>query len=473
MLLSTLLLPAAAAAPLSKGARALTSPLSGCTSYTSVSGSDAETSWCVTTCAVSDCPEAMCKCADGAGAQADGASAPATPEVPGATTPMTPEVPGAAAPVTPEVPGVAPPSSKNVKAPSGKEAMEMKGIPTGGKDVKPAKIDKDAEHTFDKLIIGYWGSGPYTPFEDANHEEDGATMGEALKQGYNVICLAFADRFQTDGSFAIDTDMCPTRITLPTGVTQEEWAKTHPCAPTKANVSKSAGVSESSWRYMLSFGGAAGPGPSFRGESENEPEKFAEGFVQTYLKIKEEYGFDGIDIDVESSLGSDVLGSFREIFKKLHKMGELISFAPETPSLNPGQFPIFQAGAMNSYAPMVASDVIDAVSWIAPQMYNDDLPFEGDTVQYVTSLQESHKLDWEGTEIEVKIPADKIVLGFPATPAAAPVRKIADWEEPDALIEYFKQNEELQKIKGVMTWSVGHDYSSGWKWIKAVKQIWG
>ena len=30
-----------------------------------------------------------------------------------------------------------------------------------------------------------------------------------------------------------------------------------------------------------------------------------------------------------------VLGAFREIFKKLHAKGELISFAPETPSLVP------------------------------------------------------------------------------------------------------------------------------------------
>ena len=140
---------------------------------------------------------------------------------------------------------------------------------------------------------------------------------------------------------------------------------------------------------------------------------------------------------------------------------------------NPGQFELFQAGATNSYAPMLASDIIDSISWVAPQMYNDDLPFEGNAVQYVESLQEAHKLDWEGTEIEVKIPSEKIVLGFPATAAAAPVRKIAEWEEPEALLELFHQNKELMNIRGVMTWSVGHDYSSGWKWIKNVKQIWG
>ena len=158
-----LLLPAAAAAPLSKGARALTHPLTGCAAYTSVSGSDAETSWCMSTCAVSDCPETMCKCDDGAGAAAGGASAtaPATPEVPGATTP---EVPGAATPAVPVVPGAVPPSTKSAAAAGkGKEAMEMKGVPSA--DAKPAEADeKDAKHAFDKLIIGYWGSGaPHCP----------------------------------------------------------------------------------------------------------------------------------------------------------------------------------------------------------------------------------------------------------------------------------------------------------------------
>ena len=132
---------------------------------------------------------------------------------------------------------------------------------------------------------------------------------------------------------------------------------------------------------------------------------------------------------------------------------------------NPGEFPIFQAGATNSYAPLVDTTIIDHVSWVAPQMYNDGIPFEGDAVKYIQSLQASSKLDWDGTEIEVKIPPSKIVLGYPSTQAAAPVHALPEWETPEGLLALYRSSPELMATRGVMTWSTGHDYSSGWKWI--------
>ena len=114
-----------------------------------------------------------------------------------------------------------------------------------------------------------------------------------------------------------------------------------------------AGIPMDSWRYVLSFGGAAGPGPRMDDAGdESQEDTFADGFVKTYMEYKKDYGFDGIDIDVESSINSAVLRSFRKIYQKLHEKGELISMAPETPSLNPGEYQLFQAGAMNSYAPL-------------------------------------------------------------------------------------------------------------------------
>jgi chitinase len=243
--------------------------------------------------------------------------------------------------------------------------------------------------------------------------------------------------------------------------------------PSKKNVSEAAGISMDSWRYVLSFGGAAGPGPRMdEAGDESQEDTFADGFVETYLKYKKGYGFDGIDIDVESSINSPVLRTFRKIYQKLHEKGELISMAPETPSLNPGEYPVFQAGATNSYAPLVDTTIIDSVSWVAPQLYNDAIPFEGDPVKYIQSLQTSSKLDWDGTELEIIIPASKIVLGFPATQAAAPVHALPEWETPEGLLALYRSSPELMATRGVMTWSVGHDHSNGWKWIRAARQIW-
>ena len=127
-------------------------------------------------------------------------------------------------------------------------------------------------------------------------------------------------------------------------------------------------------------------------------------------------------------------------------------------------------GAYNSYAPLMDTSVINHVSWVAPQMYNDQIPFTTDPTEtepaarYVKSLQARTKIQWDGRELEINIPANKIVLGFPATPAAGPARAMPDWEEPEALLKTFRNSPDLMKIKGVMTWSVGHDWNNGWKW---------
>lgn len=204
-------------------------------------------------------------------------------------------------------------------------------------------------------------------------------------------------------------------------------------------------------------------------DREASEEAFAEGFVKSYMKVKAQYGFDGVDMDIENSLSTELLSALRRVFKKLHDKGEIVSMAPETPALNPAEVDTYIEGAYNSYAPLADTTVINHVSWVAPQMYNDQIPFTGDptntepAASYVRSLQQGGvKMLWDGKEIEIKIPANKLVLGFPATPAAGPARAMPDWEDsPD-----------LQAIKGVMTWSIGHDWNNGWKWVNAMKKVW-
>merc|ERR1740115_707779 len=118
-----------------------------------------------------------------------------------------------AAAVVPEVPGVVVPGVvPEVPAALGEEAAV--------KAEKEVKVDMRGEKNlpFDKAIIGYYGAGPYTPspFE-----------GEYVDKGHKQL----------------------------------KPPHNHVCAPNKKQISKDAGKSEKSWKYILSFGGAAGPGP--------------------------------------------------------------------------------------------------------------------------------------------------------------------------------------------------------------------
>jgi chitinase len=410
------------------------SQLAGCTDFASASGDPTMDTWCQQSCAAGNCNEGLCKCSDpnfvAAGQQDAG--------------------------------------------PSFQEQLEKR------EDLQRdnTKVDQKGQQglPFKHAIIGYWGAGPYTPFDGGAGPDEGPSVADALKQGYNVICVSFGDQFTVDGDFKIDTDMCPANREM-------LWKdRYHPCLTDKFNISKEAGMPVDSWRYVLSFGGAAGPGPYMpAAETPEEREKientFVDGFVATYLKTKQEYGFDGIDIDVESSLSTPLLSAFRKIFKKLNEKGEIISMAPESPILDPGN-PAYEGedpglGAHNSYTPLVDTSVINHVSWVAPQLYNDLIPFGEDPAKYVESLSSGLKVEWDGRLLEIRVPPNKIVLGHPATNAAAPARKPPEWQsDPMALAAKYKASPTLMATKGVMTWSVGHDYSNDWKWVKAMKTIW-
>ena len=113
--------------------------------------------------------------------------------------------------------------------------------------VERVKVDMeskgDKNFPFDRAIIGYWGAGPHTPFEGA----DGPSVADAIKEGYNVITVSFADTFSVDGHFEMHTDMCPSNAD------HKVQKHHHICALPKANISKEAGVPEKSWRYILRF----------------------------------------------------------------------------------------------------------------------------------------------------------------------------------------------------------------------------
>ena len=244
-----------------------------CSNYAGISGDDVETAWCTANCALGNCPEDRCMCAD-AGAQA---AAQAVPQ---------------AAPA-PELP---------------QGAAQQEAKPAAA--VAKVQVDQDGEKglPFEHALIGYWGAGPFTPFDDGTgHPEEGPSVADALKQGYNVICVSFGDQFTLDGDFQIDTDLCP-------GNREMVWRdRYHPCTKDKLNITKEAGMPIDSWRYILSFGGAAGPGPympkaTSPEEREEIENKFVDGFVARYAEIKKEYGFDGIGTHTSSPLPVAMLG---------------------------------------------------------------------------------------------------------------------------------------------------------------------
>jgi len=288
-------------------------------------------------------------------------------------------------------------------------------------------------------IIGYWGSAADKP--------QLSQLPEALKRGYNVICLAFGDTLGSDGSFQIHINLGD--------------------APKKSDIIADAGISGDSWQYLLSFGGQNAAGPVVSDEA-----AYVDGFLSSYHEVKQKYGFDGIDIDIETGMSTPLLRALRKIFLKLHSEGQIISMAPQPLNIDPEEVPTFMEGAYNAYVPLVDSTMIDAVTYIAPQLYNNAMPL-GDVEKYIASMQKGHALDWDGKSLTLNVPSNKLVFGYPAAPGAAPAGPSQSWEaSPESLVAYYKKSEALMATAGVMTWSIGWDASAGWQWIDAVKGLW-
>lgn len=269
-----------------------------------------------------------------------------------------------------------------------------------------------------------------------------------MKRGYNVICVAFGDMLSADGSFQIHTNLGD--------------------PPSKATVSSAAGISDDSWQYIISFGGQNAAGPSV-----SDPDVYVAGFMQSYHSARDRFGFDGIDIDIETGMGTPLLRAYRKIFKQLHGEGQIISMAPQPLNIDPLTVPTFMEGAYNAYVPLVDTTMIDYVTYVAPQLYNNPMP-RGDLDEYVASLQQGLSIDWDGLSLVVNIPSEKLVFGYPAASGAAPAGPSQSWEAtPSSLVEHYQGSTALMGTGGCMTWSIGWDATTGWKWIDAVTRLWG
>lgn len=290
-----------------------------------------------------------------------------------------------------------------------------------------------------KAIIGYWGSAADKPTLEQ--------LPEALKRGYNVISLAFADTITAQGSFGIHTNLNE--------------------IPTKSSISTAAGVDDSSWQYLLSFGGQNAAGPYL-----TDIDAFVTGFLNTYKNARGDYGFDGIDIDIETGMATPLLKAFRKIFSSLHLEGQVISMAPQPLNIDPGEVSSFMDGAFNCYVPLIDTTIIDTVTYVATQMYNNPMPLDNMDA-YLTSMQKGLGIKWNGMMLNVTIPSEKFTFGYPAANGAAPSGASKPWGASGAkLLEHYKGDSALLATGGVMTWSIGWDAANNWEWITNVKKIW-
>lgn len=297
------------------------------------------------------------------------------------------------------------------------------------------------------MVTGYW------------HNFANGTINLRLSeipQYYDMICVAFTGNTDIMGEiiFELNPELC----TALGGYTKAEFIK------------DIAGLKQKGQHVIVSIGGEKG---TIEINSDMAADTFAKGLIQ----IIEEYGFQGVDIDLEGSAVAsadymaEALRSVHDYFGK----DFIITMAPETY--------YFQADKLSlndittAYL-RLAMKIKDILTICYPQFYNssemtgyDGAVVELGSADFLTSL----------TTLLIEkggLRPDQVAIGVPSTPQAASSGYVSDevvLKAVKALVGgtssgKFKAPNPYPTLRGVMTWSINWDAANDYKWGRVMSE---
>ncbi|MVP01322.1 fibronectin type III domain-containing protein [Paenibacillus lutrae] len=263
---------------------------------------------------------------------------------------------------------------------------------------------------------------------------------------YDIIAVSFAemDRTKPGGvTFAID----PSLATALGGYTEAEFL-----SDIKAKQAQGK-------KIILSIGGEKG-NIDLSSASPN-----VKNFVDSMSALITQYGFDGLDVDLEHGFNvPNMTSAARQLQQKVGP-SFILTMAPQTIDMQSNQ---------SSYLQFYAN-VKDITTVINTQYYNsgcmlgrDGKCYSQGTVDFLTALTDL-TLQW--------VPASQLGLGVPATPSAAGGGYVSAAVVNQALnclatgnsCGSYKPVAKYPDIRGAMTWSINWDGSNGYTFAKTVK----
>ena len=293
------------------------------------------------------------------------------------------------------------------------------------------------------MVTGYW-----------QNFVNGATNLKLIDvpNYYDMICVAFTESTSTPGevTFQLDPDLSRALG----GYTKEEF------------IQDITNLKNKGQHVIISVGGA-------NGRITIDSDAAADTFASTLSAIIKEYGFEGVDIDLEGTAVSGTAYIARGL-KKLHdEFGNdfIITMAPET-------YYMHKADGLTGAYYRLAMEIKDILTICYPQFYNagsdigyDDYYARYPSQSFITSLATMY--------IENGLRPDQMALGLPATPNAAG----SGYQTIEALIpvvesmvfrqalDGFIPPREYKTLRGVMTWSINWDATQNYAWSKAMSEL--
>ncbi|MDF5752763.1 cellulose binding domain-containing protein [Spongiactinospora sp. TRM90649] len=268
----------------------------------------------------------------------------------------------------------------------------------------------------------------------------------ATPNEYDLIAVAFAEATSTPGQLTFGVD--PELAAAVGGYTDAQF---------KADIQA---LHARGKKVILSVGGELG-------RVQVASSSAATQFADSAYALMQEYGFDGVDIDLENGLNATYMAqALRQLRAKVGS-SLIITMAPQTIDMQSPGMTYFQ----------LALSIKDILTVVHTQYYNSGTMLGCDqgqaygqgTINFMTALA--------CIPLENGLRPDQIALGLPAGPGAAGGGMVSPSVVNQALTclatrtscGSFVPPRAYPGIRGAMTWSINWDASNNWNFSKTVK----
>ncbi|WP_416530449.1 chitinase [Streptomyces coelicoflavus] len=281
-------------------------------------------------------------------------------------------------------------------------------------------------------VTGYW-----------QNFNNGATVQKIsdVPSAYDIIAVAFADATTTPGAVTFNLDSAGLG-----GYTVDQF---------KADVRAKQAAGK---KVIISVGGE-------KGTVSVNSSASATNFANSVYSLMQEYGFDGVDIDLENGINPTYMTQALRALAAKAGPDMILTMAPQTIDMQSTQGGYFQT----------ALNVKDILTVVNMQYYNsgtmlgcDGKVYAQGTVDFLTALA--------CIQLEGGLDPSQVGLGLPASTRAAGggyvspsvVNAALDCLTKATNCGSFKPSKTYPGLRGAMTWSTNWDATAGNAWSNAV-----
>ncbi|HTU73754.1 MAG TPA: glycosyl hydrolase family 18 protein [Trebonia sp.] len=285
------------------------------------------------------------------------------------------------------------------------------------------------------ILMGYW--------QDFANGATPLTLA-SVPTSYNLVAVAFGNATSTPGQVAFSLD--PTLASDLGGYTQQQF------------INDIATLHSRGQKVILSVGGA-------NGTISVDDAASASAFASSVDSLIKQYGFDGVDIDLENGVNPTYMASALQQLEGDVGSSLIITLAPQTVDT--------QSTGDDYFA--LALDIKSILTMINTQYYNsgtmngcDGNVYAEGTENFITALA--------CTELEGGLSPSQVGIGLPASNSAAGSGYVSPSVVNAALdclaarqnCGSFVPSQSWPSIRGVMTWSINWDASNGYNFADTV-----